>query len=119
MSMRSRLNVAGALEGGVGFFVQVQDVRLFGEETGTLTDFSGDNIDFHQAYLDLRSDHGIRFRAGRQELALGGERLIGSVGWTQQGRSFDGARFTWTGDRVELDIFGFVLGDATAPSYRR
>ena len=33
-------------------------------------------------------------RIGRQEIPFGGERLMGSVAWTQQGRSFDAVRTT-------------------------
>ncbi len=49
----------------------------------------------HQAWLELGGQaRGSRFafRAGRQEIALGNERLIGAANWTNTGRSFGGAR---------------------------
>ena len=93
-SMRVRVNLSALLERNVQAFIQLQDVRFFGEETNTLGDFSADNFDLHQGYLELNhsGDAGFALRVGRQEVNFGGERLVGAVGWTQQARSFDGAR---------------------------
>ncbi len=33
----------------------------------------------------------VLFRAGRQELAFGEQRLVGHVSWTNTGRTFDAA----------------------------
>jgi hypothetical protein len=74
--------------------LQVQDARTMGEEANTL-DGSAERLDMHQAWLQYRFDagrYGIGIRAGRQEIALGNERLVGAVGWSNIGRSFDGVR---------------------------
>lgn len=114
-SMRMRANIAASLPQGVGAFVQLQDVRLWGEETSTLTDFRADNFDIHQAYIELAPERAeFRARVGRQEAVFGGERLIGAVGWTQQGRAFDGVRLTATGPLITVDVIGFQLGEASA-----
>ena len=42
VSMRARLTVSASLERDVTVFLQVQDVRLWGDETSTLFDFSAD-----------------------------------------------------------------------------
>ena len=34
-------------------FAQIQDVRVWGEETNTLADFSADRFDLHQAWVEL------------------------------------------------------------------
>jgi hypothetical protein len=52
-------------------------------------------FDLHQGYLQLvtpwrGSEFGVR--AGRQEIALGNERLVGAVNWSNTGRTYDGAR---------------------------
>jgi hypothetical protein len=62
--------------------------------TNTLGDFSADNLDLHQGYVDIKrfNDSPFATHVGRQEVYLRGQRLVGAVGWTQQGRSF-GARF--------------------------
>lgn len=91
---RARLGLLAELGNRASVFLQVQDARTFGEELGTM-DGTADRLDLHQAYLDLT--RGVRgadltLRAGRQEIALGNERLVGAVGWSNTGRSFDAAR---------------------------
>lgn len=115
-SMRTRLGAAYRSEGPVSAFVQVQDVRFFGEETNTLTDFRADNFDLHQGWVQVGTDESLgRLRVGRQEVAFGGERLIGAVGWTQQGRSFDGARMgLGLGGRLDVDFLAFQISESAA-----
>ncbi len=111
-SMRTRASLSALLEGSVRVFVQVQDVRFFGEESNTLSDFEADNFDLHQGYLELGSVPGIggTFKVGRQEMAFGEQRLIGAVNWTQQGRSFDGARYTTSSlEKLKIDFFAMKL----------
>ena len=95
-SMRVRAQVKASLERDVGVLIQVQDVRLWGEEANTLGDFRADNFDLHQGFVELKKiwDTPWSMRLGRQEVSFGGQRLIGAVGWTQQGRAFDGMRLT-------------------------
>ncbi|HEX9728070.1 MAG TPA: alginate export family protein [Gemmatimonadales bacterium] len=115
-SMRTRLHLNAALARRVGTFLEVQDVRLWGEETNTLNDFQADNLDLHQAYFDVRfaEERGAAVRVGRQEVTLGGERLIGPVGWTQQGRSFDGLRASYEGGWGRVDVLAIQLAEATS-----
>lgn len=108
-SMRMRASIRAALENDVVVFIQLQDVRLFGEELNTLTDFRADNFDMHQGYVqlfNLQEDH-WGLRVGRQEMNLGGQRLVGAVGWAQQGRSFDGIRVRTERDWGWIDFFGY------------
>lgn len=117
-SMRTRLSALVEWErSDITGFVQLQDVRLFGEEGSTLGDFSADGLDMHQAWVQLGDfDDGLGLRVGRQELALGEERLIGAVDWTQQARAFDGARGHLERGLLGLDVFAFqtreILGAA-------
>ncbi len=97
--LRSRFGADARLAGGARMFVQIQDSRVFGEK-GT-TSGSADQLDLHQGYLELNGKwegRGVGLRAGRQEIALGNERLVGAVGWTNTGRSFDGARVDLTAE---------------------
>ena len=43
-SMRARMQMVAKLDRGVDAFVQVQDVRLWGEEGNTLGDFNANNF---------------------------------------------------------------------------
>lgn len=94
--LRTRIGVAAGLDDFARIVVQMQDSRAFGEEANTLADASADQLDLHQGYAELFHDDlaGVPAlaRLGRQEINLGNERLVGAVGWTNTGRSFDGAR---------------------------
>jgi hypothetical protein len=118
-SMRVRTSVEAALEQGLTIFVQVQDVRLWGEESNTLGDFRADNFDVHQAYLRYRGEKAdwLTTTIGRQQTSFGGQRLVGAVDWTQQGRSFDGVRFDVAKEWGSLAFIGYTLADATAASH--
>ena len=114
-SMRTRAALSVSLDRSVSAFVQLQDVRVFGEETSTLGDFSADGLDLHQGWVELGDAESDRWsiRIGRQEAAYGGERLVGAVNWTQQGRSFDGLRARLRpSDGVVVDGLAFRLGNS-------
>jgi hypothetical protein len=118
--MRARANITASLEKNVSVFLQVQDVRLWGEETNTLTDFSAENFDLHQGYIDVRSGNGLLLgRVGRQEVNFGGQRLVGAVGWTQQGRSFDGLLLSGAGELGKMNVFLAQLGNDITPDVDR
>jgi len=109
--------VTAKLDRNVTAFVQIQDVRFWGEESNTLLDFAANGFDLHQGYIDLRSNGPTEFsgRAGRQDVAFGGQRLVGTVDWVQQGRVFDGLMLGADGSGFKLSMFGSVLAnDITA-----
>ena len=113
VSMRARAHLTASLERNLTVFVQVQDVRIWGEEQSTLFDFSANNFDLHQGYIDLHSNGPTTFagRAGRQEVSFGGQRLVGAVNWTQQARSFDGLKLSADGNAFRLDLLGAVIAN--------
>lgn len=92
--LRSRLSLSFRPGDNVTAFLQFQDSRTFGLEGGnTLANDS--NIDLHQGYIlldNLFNKKGLYLQVGRMEIAHGGQRLIGSVGWHNVGRAFDGGR---------------------------
>jgi hypothetical protein len=69
---------------------------VFGaENSASIAAVAADVFDLHQGYLELANQSGsltATLRAGRQEIALGNERLVGAANWTNTARSFDGAR---------------------------
>lgn len=96
--LRSRLGARVDAAKGVRLLIQVQDSRVLGAE-GNPAAAAIESFDLHQGYLELYSPwrhSNVALRAGRQEIALGNERLIGAANWTNTGRAFDGLRLTLT-----------------------
>lgn len=118
-SMRVRAQLDAALAGDVDAMIQLQDVRFFGEEQNTLADYSADNFDVHQAYIHFKQLGGSRhaLKIGRQAVALGGQRLIGAVEWTQQGRVFDGLRLSLAPSWGKVDVVAIQLAEASSAQF--
>jgi len=100
-TQRSRINVKYNNSRYHGF-LQIQDVRVWGQEMSTLNDLdtsvdnNGDrnrqSLDMHQAYLKVDDvlGTGVAAQIGRQEINFADQRLVGAVNWTQNARSLDG-----------------------------
>jgi hypothetical protein len=92
--LRSRFGARVDPTRGLSVVLQLQDSRVLGTE-GNRASSLVDVFDLHQGYLQLVTPwrgSEIGLRAGRQEIALGNERLVGAVNWSNTGRTFDGAR---------------------------
>lgn len=92
-----------------------QDVRVWGEETNTLGDFSGDSIDLHEGFVKVNPIVGDNFRLsfelGRRGWSYDDQRIIGRVGWTLQDRRFDGGRVLMGGKGWTADLFYAKTGE--------
>lgn len=98
---RFRLDFKFKPKEDITVFFQPQFAKIWGDQeivpssaTGnTPTDSSGVTndtpMDVHQAYLSLRSRDGVVLTFGRKELSYGDQLVIGGVGWSNIGRSFD------------------------------
>ncbi len=113
-TMRLRIRVEARPEPSVRIVAELQDVRTWGEEQSTLADYSADNLDLHQGFFDVTLGERWSARIGRQEIAFGGERLMGAVGWAQQGRSFDAVRATLLASGFIIDVFRAQLSEEAA-----
>jgi len=112
--LRARLGIRARLDPRTRAFVQISDSRAFGDETNTLTDAAADLLDVHQAYVEWQPNARWRLRAGRQEWAFADERLIGTVGWANVTRAFDGLRTTLTAGGWVIDGLAAVLDERDA-----
>ena len=81
-------------------FLQLQDVRAFGDEGSTVGNLEA--TDVQEGYVEARNLgdlssvlKNIELRIGRWGQNYGNSRLIGSLAWANQGRSYDGARVRW------------------------
>ncbi len=120
--LRTRLNVAFQPAADVKAFVQIQDARTFGNGNpaagrGTL-DGQAPALDLHQAYFAVSNLFGsnLNLKVGRQELAYGNQRLIGSVGWSNVGRTFDAGVLSYASDKAKVDVLAARLVDDRATS---
>lgn len=114
---RFRLNVAAQPEPWLRFFVQGQDARAFTPSSRDIEDLQN-TLDLRLAYVDIgRPEQGWRFRAGRQELALGDERLLSADNyWDCFGQAFDAVRVGFVGAKFRVDAF---TGFRVQPARRR
>jgi hypothetical protein len=88
------------------FFAQTQDARVAGYQVSPAPSTVDNPIDLRQAYVELGGEvaHGIAVRVGRQELAFGGERLIGPADWGMS-RTFDSVDLSFAKGTTKLDLF--------------
>jgi hypothetical protein len=117
-SMRTRLGLRAEMDGELRLFFQIQDVRVWGEET-SVRDRSADAMDLHQAYLEVGELPGIGgvLRAGRQEVAIGESRLIGAPDWGQAGQAFDGVRWFRPAGERQLELVFLQLKESSSPTH--
>ncbi len=110
---RIRLDIDGRAS-EARYFVQLQDTRIWGGELLTGAAGSIDNVDLHQGFVEL--GEGRTLRIGRQEVTLGSQRLVGSFGWSNNGRAFDGVRLLAPTASGMFDIYALkaVEGATTA-----
>jgi hypothetical protein len=114
-SMRTRLALTALLQEDVALFVQVQDVRFWGEDRILAT--APGVTELHQGHITVGRilSRDIAARVGRQEMMFGAERLVGNADWTQRARAFDGVRATFgAAPTGTLDLFATRVADRTA-----
>jgi len=130
--LRTRLGATFTPHKLVSARVQIQDSRIWGEEgaaTGTnpvgSVTTSIDNVDVHQAYVDLPhlfaeslGDGTLAFRLGRQELSYGDQRLVSPLDWSNVARAWDAARLIIdpadAPGALRVDIFASIIRDTTS-----
>jgi len=131
-AQRVRLTANAKATDDVSVKITLQDTRTWGAEGTTtagspgvsgpqLTDAGtsiNSNVDIHEAYLNVTNIFGtpVSLRAGRQELAYGDERLIGSFGWNNNGRAFDAFKLMYSNDAVNVDAFTATISEGGSQS---
>src|SRR3972149_4732147 len=116
---RTRLNVDATADENAKVFLQIQDSRVWGAETGIIgtstlsTGAEDEAIDVSQAYVDLLNvaNKPLSLRIVRQAIAYGEHRLIGSLEWSNNSRRFDAIKLTYKHSAVDIDVFTAKLVD--------
>lgn len=116
--LRSRLGFGFDPTDHLKFYFQAQDSRDFAEEAAGLATAAGDDegLDLHQGFIEYANiaDSGFSVKAGRQEVALGDERLVGAVNWSNVGRALDGALLSYDNENWWVSSFGFMANKTAA-----
>ncbi len=114
---RMRLSFDMDINKNVMARVMFQDVRTFGE-AGITTNLAA--TDLQEGYVQLRNlgdlnplFSNVQVRIGRWQQAYGNQRVIGSLGWANQSRSYDGAKIMYKKGNFNVDVFAFQI-DETA-----
>jgi len=103
--LRTRVNLkVTAIKDAVVYF-QIQDSRNLGLNSSGLSNDT--NLGVHQGYLKLKDlfAENLSLQLGRFEAPYGRHRLMGNVGWSNVGRSFDGVRMRMQSENYKADIF--------------
>jgi hypothetical protein len=113
---RIRLNMRLQPTSWMRLYFQGQDAHILGEDNTRLAPLPPyhDDFDLRQAYVEFGDveNKAFGFRAGRQELAFGSERLLGNANWLNVPRSFDGFRASYRGDGYRVDGFAACMDRA-------
>ena len=83
-------------------FINIDHTGTWGANSGVTRD---GNATIHQAYLKHNFNDSIQLKLGRQEFLYGDELLVGPLGWSNVGRSFDAFKTTWTHKLGWVDLF--------------
>lgn len=86
-TQRTRLNL-GYKSDALNSKLVFQDVRLWGSQA-QLTNNEDFAVSIHEAWAETKLLGNIWLKVGRQELVYDDQRILGNVGWAQQGRSHD------------------------------
>jgi len=112
---RMRLYFDADVNKNVRAFIKLQDVRTWGIErvaagNGTVGNLG--RVDLNEGYVELRNLgdlssvlENVSVRIGRWQWFYGDHRLIGTLNWANQARSYDGARVRWAKDKNWVDVF--------------
>ena len=109
---RFRIGVAIKPVDWLKIYAQGQDTReLFSDRPnipGALGAEGDDNFDLRQAYIQL-GPKWVNATLGRQTLAYGDERLIGTADWNNFGRTFDAAKLHYEKAKLSVDVFASTV----------
>jgi hypothetical protein len=113
-SSKIRLGVEKTFKKKLTLYIQIQDSRVFGSESSTLS--NSKNLDLHQGYVKLNKlfNWNWSIQAGRFEVSYGTQRFFGAVGWHYIGRSFDGIRFVVAPKGFNLQLFGLTVRESVS-----
>jgi len=117
---RTRVNVDAKVDEKVRAYVSLENNRNWGSSGPAFSNTAGDSVGLYQGYvqLDKLFDQPLSFKAGRQKMALGSQRLIGANDW-QAGQSFDGWNLGYSADAFNVNLFALTIADTNSSGTTR
>lgn len=118
--LRTRLGLKFEPTDMAEVYIQFQDSRRLGDPaSGDLE--STDNVDLHQAYFFLQCPQLPIFylKGGRFEVNYGNQRVFGSVGWHNVGRSWEGLIASFRPENIRFDLFYLKKMEINSVGYNR
>ncbi len=104
--IRTRLNVGIQPSSWLRFGFQGQDSRAPAIRDVPAPGAFRDGLDVRQAYVELGGPSSpVSVTAGRQILALGDQRLVGALDWSNTARVFDAVRLQLRRPGAKVDVF--------------
>lgn len=99
---RTRLSASVKVDDQTSAKITLNDARTWGDK-GTTNDDA--EIVLNEGYLKIDNAIGpVSIKVGRQALAYGNQRLIGSLEWADQSRRFDALKMTYASEVVDVDV---------------
>lgn len=113
---RMRLTFDADVNKNVMARVMFQDSRTFGEAGITS---NKERTDLQEGYVQLRNLgdinpwlSNVQFRIGRWQQGYGNHRQIGTLGWANQSRSYDGAKVMYNNNKnFWVDVFAWQISE--------
>lgn len=104
-SMKTRLGVEKWINKHVGFTMEMQDSRVWGQEPGLTSDNS--SLEMIQGFVKFDNIFNMPLSAqvGRFQMNYGTGRFISNSFWNYHERAFDGARLGYKTDNWIIDFF--------------
>lgn len=115
ISNRLRLN-AGYNVDAYKFYVSLQDVMVWGENRQLRPEDANNSFSIFEAWADIRLGQNFSTKLGRQTIDLDDQRIMGSVGWAQQGRNHDAALLKYAKNDLQIDLALAYNQDFNDPS---
>lgn len=128
-AQRTRINVDATVNETTKAYIQLQDTRLWGDNAATgaaaqngntvsTANNGAGNVDVSQAYIQLDQLVGqpLSLRLGRQPLAYGDQRLVGTFEWSNYSRRFDALKLIYNADAFSVDFWLSNVGEPGALS---
>jgi len=118
---RVRVNVDAKIDETTKAYISLQGTNVWGAEVDTAgapnTATTGNDteaVDVSQAYVQLDQLGGqpLSLKIGRQILAYGEHRLVGSFEWSNFGRRFDALKLMYNTDAFSVDLWSAKVRDA-------